>query len=84
MAVKKKTVTAETVDAAAIADQLKPKTTAKQPKKYSLAKLQKDCMELFGVTSSTFAGAVYDLADGAYTIEEIRSHIAAWQKKEVK
>lgn len=82
MAAQKKTEIAETVDAATNPPKLK--AAAKQPQKYPLAKLQKDCMKLFGVTNSTFAGAVYDLADGAYTIEEIRSHIAAWQKKEVK
>lgn len=51
-------------------------------RKFPIKKLQENCMELFGVSTSTFAGATYSMA-GEYTIEEMRAHIEAWKKKGV-
>lgn len=51
--------------------------------KYTLEALKKVCMTVFGVTSSTFAAATYKMT-GEYTITEMKKHIEAWLKKEVK
>lgn len=58
------------------------KTT--EEKKFPLEELGKSCVKLFGVTSSTFAGATADLAGKEYSTQEVRQHIEAWKKKEVK
>lgn len=50
--------------------------------KFSVERLKKDAFELFGVSQSTYAGATYNLS-GEYTVEEMRSHINKWLKKEV-
>lgn len=59
----------------------KTKTTAK---KFTLEKLGQHCMELFGVTSSTFAGATFQLKPGEYTVAEVKEIISKWKKKEAK
>lgn len=51
--------------------------------KYTVGKLQENCRQLFRVSTSTFAGATYGMT-GKYTIEEMRAHIEAWKKREVK
>ena len=51
--------------------------------KYTVGKLQENCRQLFGVSTSTFAGATYGMT-GKYTVEERRAHIEAWKKREVK
>lgn len=55
----------------------------KAVKKYAVGKLQANCRQLFGVSTSTFAGATYGMT-GQYTVEEMRAHIEAWKKKGVK
>ena len=52
--------------------------------KVPITKLEKRCLELFGVTSSTFAGATYGLTETEYSVEEMREIINRWLKKEVK
>lgn len=52
-------------------------------KKYTVEKLRENCLKLFGVTTSTFAGATYGMT-GKYTVEEMRAHIEAWKKEGVK
>lgn len=52
--------------------------------KFPLEVLKNDCVKLYKVTSSTFAGATANLPDGEYTIEEVRTVINKWLKKEVK
>lgn len=51
--------------------------------KYAIEKLRANCRKLFGVSTSTFAGATYGMT-GKYTVEEMRAHIEAWKKKGVK
>ena len=51
--------------------------------KYAVGKLQENCRQLFGVSTSTFAGATYGMT-GKYTVEEMRAHIEAWKKREEK
>ncbi len=55
----------------------------KTAKKYTVEKLQANCRQLFGVSTSTFAGATYGMT-GTYTVEEMKTHIEAWRKKGVK
>lgn len=69
----------------------KPKTTANADtpvqagtaKKYTVEKLRENCRQLFGVSTSTFAGATYGMT-GTYTVDEMRTHIEEWGKKGVK
>ena len=55
-----------------------------EERKFPLEVLRTNCMKLFGITSSTFAGATVGLSDGDYTIADMKSKIATWLKKEVK
>ncbi|MEZ3514473.1 MAG: hypothetical protein K1W37_04240 [Lachnospiraceae bacterium] len=55
----------------------------KTAKKYTVEKLQANCRQLFGVSTSTFAGATYGIT-GDYTVEEMQAHIEAWKKKGAK
>ena len=52
--------------------------------KYAKEELRKACVKLFGVTSSTFAGATTELPDGDYTVSEVKEHIKTWLEKEGK
>lgn len=62
------------------------KTIKKQPVKkgrtYSVDKLEDNCLQLFNVTKSTFAGATYGLK-GEYTIAELKEIIDKWLKEGV-
>lgn len=60
-------------------------TTKKTEKeqKYSIETLKKACITLFGVTTSTYTAATYNLK-GEYTVEEMRKHIKNWLQKEIK
>jgi hypothetical protein len=62
------------------------KTTAKAAEPaFSLDSLQTHCKELFGVTSSTFAGATNSLStEKKYTIAEVKTAIDEWGKKEAR
>lgn len=51
--------------------------------KYTIDKLRANCRKLFGVSTSTFAGATYGMT-GKYTVEEMKAHIEAWERKGVK
>lgn len=55
----------------------------KTAKKYTVGKLKENCRQLFGVSTSTFAGATYGMT-GSYTVEEMKAHIEAWKKRGVK
>lgn len=58
------------------------KTVVSAPK-FSIATLRKNCVKIFGVSSSTFDGATHGI-DGEYTVKEMKSVIDKWHKKEVK
>lgn len=58
-------------------------TQGKTAKKYAVEKLQENCQQLFGVSTSTFAGATYGMT-GTYTVEEMRTYLETWKKKGVK
>lgn len=49
--------------------------------KFSVERMRAHCMELFGVSSTTYAGATAGM-EGEYTIREMKDHIEAWSKKE--
>ncbi len=53
-------------------------------KKYPLERLRAHSHELFGVPSSTFAGAISNVPDGIYSISEIKEIIENWKKKEAR
>ncbi len=57
-------------------------TQVKTIQKYPIKKLQMNCNQLFGVSTSTFVGATYGMT-GEYSIEEMKTHIEAWKKKGV-
>ncbi|MDR1692222.1 MAG: hypothetical protein LBR72_02600 [Oscillospiraceae bacterium] len=49
----------------------------KAPPKFTPAQMRPKCMELFGVTASTFDGAAFGLK-GTFTVEEMRAKITGW------
>lgn len=60
-------------------------TAAETPAvKYQISRLRDNAVKIFGVSTSTFAGATAKLPDGEYTIEEIKNTIKVWKNKEVK
>lgn len=52
-----------------------PEEKPKQEQKYTVAALEKNCIVLFGVTSSTFAGAMCGHDENEYTIDEVKRFI---------
>lgn len=52
--------------------------------KFSLEVLQKHCLELFGVTTTTFVGATTGIEAREYTKNEIKDIIEKWCRQEVK
>ncbi|KAB0577231.1 hypothetical protein EI53_01256 [Fusobacterium naviforme] len=65
----------------AVQQQEQPEGTAAP--KFTVEKLAEHARELFGVSSCTYAGATHGIT-GEYTVEEMKQHIEAWKKKEVK
>lgn len=51
----------------------------KTPPKFEIDRLRQDCKKLFGISPSTFEGAVFGL-EGQFTVEEMRTHINKWMK----
>ena len=51
--------------------------------KFSIDKLGKHCLELYGCSSTTFAGATAGLT-GEYTVDEMKEIINQWSEKEVQ
>lgn len=61
------------------------KETVEEAIKYDVAALRQGSFEVFGVTTSTFDGAFYDVdTSKQYSIDEARSIITKWLNKEVK
>lgn len=54
----------------------------KRAPKFTIENLRSHCLDVFGVTLSTFNGAVYGL-EGNFTVEEMRKHIEAWKSQTV-
>ena len=55
-----------------------PKASDPQEPLFSLESLRADCLSIFGITQSTFDGAIYGLK-GEFTISTIKELIEAWQ-----
>ena len=56
-----------------------------EKQEYTLEKLRDNCIELFGITTTTFAGATAALPEkGMYTVAEIKGAINKWFNKEAK
>lgn len=51
------------------------KTPEKSEPKFLVEQLRKNCVTLFGVTTSTFDGAMYGHNKGEYTINEVKKII---------
>lgn len=51
--------------------------------KFPVEKLGENCQKLFGISRSTFDGAVSGLK-GEYTVQEMKENISKWMKKEAK
>ena len=52
-------------------------------RKFSVGTLGEHCLELFGCSSATFAGATFGM-EGEYTVSEMRERIEAWSRKEAR
>jgi len=55
-----------------------------EERKFPYGVLKENCMKLFHVTSSTFAGATAGKESGAYSISEMKSILDSWLNKKVK
>ena len=55
-------------------DTAAPAGPEKKPAAFPLGRLRRDCMKIFGVTTSTFDCAAFGL-EGDFTVEEIRAKI---------
>lgn len=55
-------------------------TAAAQPTKFTIERLRKDCLCLFGVTFSTYDGATFG-STKEFSVEEMSDHIKKWQSK---
>lgn len=56
----------------------------KDEPKFTLEALQKHCLELFGVSTATFAGATARIEAKEYTVNEMKGIIEEWCGKAVK
>ena len=56
---------------------------AQEAAKFSVEQLRKHCVRLFGISSSTFDGAMYGKKE-PMTIEEAKAIIKGWLGKEAK
>lgn len=54
------------------------KNVAEKEAKYSITKLRKNSISLFGVTQSTFDGAMYGHDNKEYTINEAKAILEGW------
>lgn len=55
---------------------------ASQEKKFKVGKLRENCMQLFGVTASTFDGAFYGNKETEMTVKKAGAIISKWLGKE--
>lgn len=74
MAIKKSAETVETAENTA----REPVKNAKSEQKYTVEKLRKSSVLVFGVTQSTFDGAMYGHTKEEYTIKEAEAIINKW------
>ena len=56
----------------------------KTEQKYTVAKLRGNCMQLFGVTTSTFDGAMHGHNKAVYSVGETKEIIEKWLKGSAK
>lgn len=59
-------------------------TSEEKTKRFPLASFRKNCIKAFQISTSTFDGATYGLADKEYSMDEMKSIIEKWKGKEVK
>ncbi len=51
------------------------KTETQSKPKFLVSQLRKNCVTLFGVTTSTFDGAMYGHKEQEYTVDEVKKII---------
>ena len=52
--------------------------TAKCEQKFAVHKLREKSIQLFGVSQSTFDGAMHGHKDAEYTVSEVRAFLNEW------
>lgn len=60
------------------------KKSAEPAQKFLIEKLRAGCIELFGVTSSTFDGAFYGCTETEMSIKDAKARINSWLGKEAR
>lgn len=60
-----------------------PAAKVEKVTKFPIETLRKDCGKLYGVSTSTFDGAMFGKS-GEYSIEEVRGLIENWKKEVVQ
>lgn len=53
-------------------------TATKKESKFTVLKLRENSIHLFGVSQSTFDGAMYGHDEGEYTINEVKGILNEW------
>lgn len=56
------------------------KNKEKAAQKFTIEKLKQNCISLFGVSTSAFSAATYNMT-GKYSVEEMKQHLETWQKE---
>lgn len=59
---------------------MKPNNKEQTKELYLLSELRKNCVSIFGVTTSTFDGALFG-KEGLYSIEEVKKIIKTWREE---
>lgn len=57
---------------------VKKDTAVKKEPKFTVGKLRENSIHLFGVSKSTFDGAMYGHDKGEYTIKEVKCILEEW------
>ena len=60
-----------------------PAAKVEKVAKFPIETLRKDCVKLYGISTSTFDGAMFGKS-GEYSIEEARTLIENWKKEVVQ
>ncbi len=66
------------------AEEKTPAVSPAPPRTFPVETLRRNCVTLFGCTTSTFDGAFFSCADREYSIEEAKEIIKKWLRKEIK
>lgn len=70
-------------EATEVIEQVTPAPQVAPAPTFTIERLRRDCLTLFGVTPSTYNGATHGL-QGDYTVDDMRARIAKWQNQQVR